>query len=54
MGELEAQKQDLQETLELYRQRARDLVMKKEIQIQKLKYVIGKLEAFLKTSGKMS
>jgi hypothetical protein len=33
VSDLEAQKQDLQESLELYRQRARDLVMRKDVHI---------------------
>jgi len=49
LNDLEASKADLQESLELYRQRARELVMKKDIQIQKLKMVIGKLENCMKT-----
>ena len=36
--------------MELYRQRARDLVMKKDIHIQKLKTVIFKFETHMKVN----
>lgn len=49
LSDLEAQKQDLQETLEMYRQRARELVMRKDLHIQKLKLGIGKMEGYLRT-----
>jgi|LauGreDrversion4_2_1035121.scaffolds.fasta_scaffold199542_2 hypothetical protein len=40
----------MQEALEMYRHRARDLVIKKDIHIHKLKTVISKLEAHMRAT----
>ena len=49
VAELEAQKQELQEALEVFRQRARDMAVQKDAQIQRLKFLNAKLDAFVKT-----